>query len=433
MRRIRWPWVVLLALLAVAALAAAISWRPAIVAIAPPGRNAFDPALVQRGARLAAIGNCISCHTASLSAPFAGGRPMQTPFGTVYSTNITPDPASGIGGWPEAAFARALKEGVARNGSHLYPAFPYDHTTRLTDDDIRALYAYVMTRDPVAAPAHANSLVFPLNFRPLLAGWKLLFLDRTPWAPVAQRDALWNRGYYLSDALGHCSACHSPRNVLGAEQRRRYLGGGDVEGWHATALDASSPSPLPWNADQLVAYLRTGIAPGHAIAGGPMQEVVAGLRQADEADVRAIATYIMSTLGDATPQREARAAASSSRAQRPLASVAPPDDALMTLGAQVYAGACASCHDAGRETGSAGALPMPLAIANHVPDPRNLMRIVRDGIHPGPDEAGRWMPAFGHTLTDEQLTALAAWLRRTAANAPPWPDLADTVRKTGTP
>ena len=437
----------LLALAALAVAGLALSWRPSIDAAMPPGRQAFAPGLIEQGARLAAVGNCVSCHTASPSSPFAGGRPMETPFGTVYSTNITPDAATGIGAWPEAAFARALREGVARDGSHLYPAFPYDHYTRLTDRDIHALYAYVMTREPVTAPARSNRLVFPLNFRPLLAGWKLLFLDRAPWTPVAGHDDSWNRGAYLSDALGHCSACHSPRNALGAEDRKRYLDGGDAEGWHATALNASSPSPLPWTVDKLAVYLRTGIAPGHAIAGGPMQEVVAGLAHADDADVRAIASYIHATLGADTPERQARAEKSSRMAQQPLAASAaagtvpgaPADPApatqmaQMALGAQVYAGACARCHDAGREIGSAGALPMPLAIANHVPDARNLLRIVRDGVHPGPNAPGRWMPAFGDTLTDEQLTAMAAWLRRQAAGAPPWPDLADTVRKTRTP
>ncbi|RZA15245.1 MAG: c-type cytochrome, partial [Lysobacteraceae bacterium] len=246
----RWLRNSLLALAALAVAGLALSWRPSIDAAAPPGRQAFAPGLIEQGARLAAVGNCVSCHTASPSSPFAGGRPMETPFGTVYSTNITPDAATGIGAWPEAAFARALREGVARDGSHLYPAFPYDHYTRLTDRDIHALYAYVMTREPVTAPARSNRLVFPLNFRPLLAGWKLLFLDRTPWTPVAGHDDSWNRGAYLSDALGHCSACHSPRNALGAEDRKRYLDGGDAEGWHATALNASSPSPLPWTVDK---------------------------------------------------------------------------------------------------------------------------------------------------------------------------------------
>jgi mono/diheme cytochrome c family protein len=401
---------------------------------------AFDAATVQRGAGLAAIGNCASCHTAAFGAPYAGGVALPTPFGTIHGTNITPDRETGIGSWTETAFVRAMREGVARDGSQLYPAFPYDHFTHTSDDDLHALYAFVMSRDAVRRPNLANDLRFPFGLRPLVAGWNLLFLRRGPLAVAdAARPAEWNRGAYLVQSLGHCGACHAPRNALGAEQRRRGFAGGEAEGWTVPALDASSPSPLPWTIEQLSAYLRTGIAADHAIAGGPMQEVVEALARAPAADVRAIAVYIESSLAAAAPQQQVRGSAAQSRAaQGALRNVHPndrnaADAAALQLGAGVYEGACSTCHDRGRAVSSNGALRLPLAIAVHDPDPRSLLRIIREGVAPPPAEPGRFMPAFGTSLTDEQLVGLLVYLRATAADAPPWPDLAEQVRDSKAP
>src|SRR4030081_3745196 len=170
-------------LIAGAVAAFAVTWRPAIAEIDPPAPQSFDTALVKRGRDLAAIGNCSTCHTVRGGRNFAGGLPVPTPFGTVYSSNITPDAETGIGRWPEAAFRRAMRSGVARDGQHLYPTFPYDHFTNVTDEDDQALYAYLMTRQPVHAPARANQLSFPLDQRPVIAGWELLFLRRGTFQP----------------------------------------------------------------------------------------------------------------------------------------------------------------------------------------------------------------------------------------------------------
>ncbi len=401
---------------------------------------AFDAAVVERGADLAALGNCASCHTARDGQPYAGGVPLATGFGTLHGTNITPERETGIGDWSEAAFVRAMREGVARDGSQLYPAFPYDHFGRIADDDLRALYAFVMTRDPVHAANVANDLRFPFGFRPLVAGWNLLFLRRAAFQQDPGRSVEWNRGAYLADALGHCSGCHAPRNALGAEKTGRGLAGGEAEGWTVPALDARSPSPLPWTVEQLTEYLRTGITHDHAMAAGPMQEVVTSLARAPADDVRAIAVYVQSQTGAATPARQARAEGAMRRASLgPLARVradtgaaAPSgvDPELLRLGESVYQGACAGCHDLGRAVSSSGALRLPLAVAVYDPDPRSLLRIVRQGIAPGPAQPGRWMPAFGTMLTDGQLVALLAYLRSSAADAPPWPDLARHVRET---
>jgi len=430
----------LLFLLAMVA-AFALAWHPAIAPVATPAHDSFDSKRLARGRQLAAIGNCAGCHSAPDGKPYAGSVAIATPFGIIYSTNITPDADTGIGAWSEQAFRRALREGVSRDGHLLYPAFPYDHYTRLSEEDIGMLYAFLMTREPVREAAHGNRLRFPLGFRPLVAGWNLLYLDKGPYRPVAGQSAEWNRGAYLTEGLGHCSACHTPRNALGAERKRAYLGGGQAEGWYAPALNADSPSPQPWTVDELSAYLRTGISARHAIAAGPMQDVVHTLSHAEENDVRAIAAYIKSVQGEPAGQRQ-RAAASLQRASlgslaavRPSgqAPVAGEEQRLLYLGESVYAGACAGCHDAGRGIGSSAALRLPLAVAVYDPDPRSLIRIIREGIMPAPGETGRWMPGFAGALTDEQITALLVYLRRHAADLAPWPDVAAALKEASSP
>jgi mono/diheme cytochrome c family protein len=425
--------VVVLAILAAAAFFA-LAWHPSIAAVSPPARQAFDPALVQRGQQLASAGDCNSCHSTGDGPSYAGGVALQTPFGTIHGTNITPDPQTGIGGWSEAAFRRALREGVSRDGHLLYPAFPYNHFTHLSDEDIAALYAFMMTRDPASAPPVHNQLQFPFQFRPLVAGWNVLYLDRGPLPAPASQDAQWRRGEYLVRSVGHCGACHTPRTRLGGEDTGHALAGGEAEGWRASALDRNSPSPVPWTVDSLSAYLRSGLVPDHAMTAGPMQAVVRNLAHVSDADVRAIATYVVAAMGPVTPGRQRREALARQKAQVPLAQVQPAtaapdaDQATLTLGAKVYQESCASCHDAGRQLSSNSALRLPLAVALYLPDPRNLVHIVREGIAPPPGQPGRWMPPFDGILNDEQMTALAVWLRRQATDASPWQDVARVVK-----
>src|SRR6266436_4885376 len=295
----------------------AIAWRPAVAAIEPPAPQSFDTALVKRGRYLAAIGNCNDCHTVRGGKSFAGGLPVPTPFGTIFSSNITPDAETGIGRWPEAAFRRAMRSGVNRDGQHLYPTFPYDHFTNVSDEDDRALYAYLMTRQAVHAPARENQLAFPLNQRVVVAGWKLLFLHRGTYQPNNTKSAEWNRGAYLVEGLAHCGACHTPRNALGAERASASFAGGDVDNWHAYALNAQSPSPVPWDAGALYAYLHRGSHPDHGTARGPMAEVVSNLSSAPESDIRAIAIYMAGVFGAPTPDRKLRAEAVLAQAKSP--------------------------------------------------------------------------------------------------------------------
>jgi len=383
---------------------------------AAAGRS-FDAALIARGAQLSAIGNCASCHTKPGGKSFAGGLALVTPFGTIYSTNITPDVEAGIGAWTEADFLRAMHEGVDRAGRNLYPAFPYDHFARVTDDDVKAIYAFIMTRDPVRSTVPANRLVFPMNFRPLLSTWKAMFLERGVYRSDATRSAEWNRGAYLVEGLGHCGACHTPRNALGAEKKDENLGGGDAEGWHATAINASTPVPMPWTVDQLRRYLQQGRDDAHGTAAGPMAPVVHELSEVPEDDVRAMAIYLQSLMATATPA-SVRAAATN------------PDESRLQNGAAIFGGACASCHDEGASAiPSVHTVPLALATSIHAPDPRNVLHVVLEGIWPEPGESGALMPGFEGALTEDQLASLLAYLRVHFAKGEPWADISRQTRE----
>jgi mono/diheme cytochrome c family protein len=396
-------------------------WRPAIDPIERPDPASFDHGLVAKGAALAAVGNCVTCHTAPAGQTFAGGFPLDTPFGTIYGTNITPDPETGIGRWSEAAFVRALHDGLDRAGHHLYPAFPYDHFTRVTDEDAKALYAYLMTREPVNAEPPKNNLHFPFNIRPLVAGWKLLYLDHAPFKPDDKQNEEWNRGAYLADALGHCTSCHSPRNALGAEKTDAPFAGGESEGWSAPALNASAPAPIPWNEDQLYAFLRHGVERLHGIAAGPMTDVTRNLAQASDDDVHAIAHYMASVVGEPSPERKEKSEQLLVEAATPLA---PPD----SPGAELFVGSCATCHDSRIPAPLYRAVPLQLSSAVTEPDPRNLIHIILAGIRPAEGRSGPMMPGFGGSLTDTQIAALAAHLRKQSGQ-PEWKDLEKTVSK----
>lgn len=392
----------------------ALAYRPAIAVTTPPAR--FDPALVARGEVLAAGGYCATCHTVKRGAPYAGGYAMKTGFGTIYSTNITPDPATGIGGWSEAAFRRALHEGVGRDGSQLFPALPYDHFTKLSDADVSALYAYVMTQPAVVAPARTNDLPFPLNVRALQAGWKLLFFKEGRFVPDAAKDAQWNRGAYLADALGHCGACHTPRNLLGAEVATKAYAGADIDGWIAPALTAANPSPMPWNTPEIGAYLATGVSLHHGTAVGPMSPVVHdGVAKLSAEDQAALTRYIESLgHGDARAEEAAPALARA-------AAVRPGDDA----DGRLVTAACGSCHYG---SGTPNALRPDIALnsAALLDEPTNLIRVMLYGIGAKQGAPGVVMPGFAG-FSDHDIARLAATIRKTHSGKPAWTDLEKKV------
>src|SRR5438067_1479056 len=273
--------------------AAVLPWR-SIAPIARPDASVYSAATIARGRQLSALGDCAVCHTGASGVLNAGGRALETPFGTIYSTNITPDVDTGIGAWSYPAFERAMREGIHRDGRHLYPAFPYTHFARTTDADLQALYAYLMAQAPVRSDIPRNRLAFPFNLRPLMAGWNALFHQPDVFQSDPSKSEIWNRGAYLVEGLGHCSACHSPRNALGAEKQNAYLAGGFAEGWEAPALSSLSQAPIPWSENELYVYLRTGESRFHGVAAGPMAPVVKELMALPDQDIRAMAVYLAS-------------------------------------------------------------------------------------------------------------------------------------------
>jgi mono/diheme cytochrome c family protein len=410
-------WFVSLGLLGLLGFGA-LAWRPAIAPIAPPTPGSFPPDLVTKGEALAGGGYCAECHTAKGGQKLAGGYAMATPFGVIYSTNITPDSETGIGTWSEAAFARAMHEGVAQDGSHLFPAFPFDHFTKVSDDDVRAIYAYLMTRPPVRAPALANTIPFPLNIRAFQEGWKILFFRSGRFEPVAGKSAEWNRGAYLALGLSHCGACHTPRNLLGAEKSGNPYAGAVVDNWIAPPLTDANPAPVPWTQDELDSYLRNGVSVLHGTAAGPMSPVVHGLSALPESDVQAIATYF----------------ADVDRADERLASIGPAVARAMSyapLGtgqdfdadARLYTVACASCHYNSGKAPLAVRPDLALNSAVNLSDPTNLIQVVLHGISAEEGMPGVVMPSFARALNDADIARIAAYLRRTRTNLPPWPDL----------
>ncbi|CAN7165448.1 molybdopterin cofactor-binding domain-containing protein [Variovorax paradoxus] len=405
-------------------IAGLLGWRSTI---APVSLSApvYSEATIERGRVLAALGDCAVCHTAPGGAPNAGGRAMQTPFGTLYTTNLTPDADTGLGRWSFSAFQRAMREGVSRDGHHLYPAFPYTAFAKTSDDDLQALYAYFMSMPAVRAETPKAELKFPFSMRPLMAGWNALFHDPAPLQPVATQSAEWNRGAYLVNGLGHCGACHTPRNALGAEQGgSAFLSGAMVDGWEAPTLTQLSKSAVPWDADALYRYLRNGHSPRHGIAGGPMAEVVRGLAQVPDADVRAMATYLASF-------NPAPAADPQAVAQQVVDNAARTQGRLLGPAQRMFDSACASCHHDGDGPTLLG-VNTPLALNGNLTSarPDNLLRTILDGVREPASQGIGFMPAFRDALDDRQIAELAGYMRaRFAPQEPAWKNLPAEVAR----
>lgn len=419
------PWFALAGAALAGALgmaAVALPIRGAIAPITPPDPASFSADMIARGRQLAALGDCAVCHTVPGGTVNAGGRALETPYGTVYATNLTPDPETGIGRWSYAAFERAMREGISRDGRHLYPAFPYTSFTRTSDTDLQALYAFLMSQAPVVAPTPEARMAFPFNIRPLMAGWNTLFLRPGQMQADPARTPQWNRGAYLVESLGHCGACHTPRNLLGAEKTgAAYLAGGVVDGWEAPALTALSKAPIPWTEEELFSYLRTGFSRFHGTAAGPMAPVVEELAALPDADIRAMATYLASFSGPAHADPIAHAATLQAEA---TASLRPLD----SLGGRLYEGACAACHSESGPTLFGVRPALALNTNVHAARPDNLIRVILDGIpKPAARDLGD-MPGFRDSFDDGQVAALVRYLRaKFAPNAPAWSGVDEAV------
>ena len=394
-----------MALLLGAGLAALGVRQPSHAQAQPPAAAAPATSdLLARGRYLTAAGDCQACHTRPGGQAFAGGRTVATPFGKLLSANITPD-RTGIGGWTADQFYRALHQGVDDDGQHLYPAFPYNYYTLLTRADSDAIFAYLKTLPAVANSPRRNQLPFPFNIRPLVAVWNWLFLKTGPFRPDPSRSAGWNRGAYLVEALGHCQACHTPKNLLGAPKRAEAFRGGPFSGWFAPDLTPNARTGLGgWSRAELVAFLKTG-RNAHAAASGEMGDVVIySTSQLTDGDLDAIATYL--------------------GAQRtsPAARAETPDRAVMRQGQAIFVDSCSACHrmDGG---GVPGWFPPLKADANlQQGQSTTTLRFILAGVRSTPTSARPTplsMPAYAWKLSDGQVAAVATFVRNSWGNAAP--------------
>ena len=402
--------------------ALALPLRPAIAPIPPPDPTVYAQATIMRGEALAASGDCAECHTAAGGVTNAGGRAIDTPFGPIIATNITPDVETGIGGWSYPAFERAMRYGIHQDGRHLYPAFPYTAYTKMSAADLQALYAYLMAQEPVRSDLPKSRLKFPFNMRPLLAAWNALFLRPGPAPAKPDRSAEWNRGAYLADSVGHCGACHSPRNLLGAERGgAAYLAGAMVDGWEAPALTAATHAPIAWTEDEMFAYLRTGYSAQHGVAAGPMAPVIKGLGALPDSDIRALSVYLAS-FNRPTGNEAVEAAA------REAESVALRDPGV---DAGLFEGSCGACHHSGDGPALFGVRPSLALNSNlHSTRPDNLIQIILNGVNEPASAKLGYMPGFGATFDDAQITRLVKYLRaRFAPDKPEWHGVEKTVAR----
>ena len=410
--------------------AAVLPWR-AIAPIARPDASVFSAATIARGKQLAALGNCAVCHTSrtAFSMPAAGRWKRRSASSTAPTSPPMPKPASAHGPIPPSN-ARCARASTATAGSFIRP-FPIRISPETTDADLQALYAYLMAQAPVRAEAPKNTLAFPFNLRPLLAGWNALFHRPSEFQPDPARSEMWNRGAYLVEGLGHCSACHSPRNALGAEKQHAYLAGGFAEGWEAPALTSLSQAPIPWSEDELYAYLRTGESRFHGVAAGPMAPVVKELAALPDQDIRAMAVYLGSFNNAATeiPAQQALAA-------KLEAATSTTEVAASSRGARLYQGACAVCHEVGGPPlfGSRPSLALNSNLHSAMPD--NLIQVILHGItDPVTSDLG-YMPPFKDSMTDAQVAELVSYLRRQfAPGKPAWSNIEALVGRIrqGTP
>lgn len=366
---------------------------------------------VTRGAYLARAGDCMACHTTRGGQPYAGGRAIPTPFGTLYAPNITADKDTGLGNWSANDFWRALHHGKSRDGSFLYPAFPYPNYTKVTRADADALFAYLQTVTPVRRPNQEHALRFPYNYRILLAGWRALYFTPGTYRADDKQSVEWNRGAYLVQGLGHCSACHTTRNTFGATVDKSDLSGGliPIMNWYAPSLTSDAEAGLGnWDLQHITALLKTGVSPRSTVF-GPMAEVVAqSLQHLSDNDIQAMAIYLKSL-----PQND----------PPPTLATAQPDAAaaehIFKTGAKLYEQHCAECHRADGRGIPPAYPPLDGNRALTMGSAVNPIRVVLNGGFP-PATTGNprpyGMPPFGQALNDQEVAAVVSYIRNSWGN-----------------
>jgi mono/diheme cytochrome c family protein len=369
---------------------------------APPELASAD--VIARGKYLTRAADCVVCHTAPGGQPFAGGLAIPTQFGVLYSPNITGDRQTGIGAWTDAEFIRALHQGIGKDGQRLYPAFPYESYTLMTDADALAIKAYLLSLPPTHATAPPTQLKFPFNQRWLMALWSLFYNPNHRFQPNLDRSAQWNRGAYLAEALEHCGDCHTPRNLAQALDNRQKFSGAVAEGWRAYNISADPTSGIGgWTDAALAQYLRVGHAEGHGAAGGPMSEVVdASLSQLTPGDVSAIVAYLRTVPAIATRDLPAPVMRPASDLPKVMPASFDP------RGKQIFEGACASCHGWSGVSLLTNDATLTGVRAVNDPSATNVAQIVLAGQRRPNGEVS--MPAFGAAYSDTEIAAVANYV-----------------------
>ncbi|MET3723585.1 c-type cytochrome [Sphingomonas trueperi] len=374
---------------------------PSPVGVPAELRNA---PLIVRGKYLTEAADCAACHTTTGGTPYAGGRAFRTPFGTLYSPNITADAETGIGRWSDAEFLRALHKGIGKDGSRLYPAFPYESYTLLTDEDGKAIKAYLFSLPKHHGAPPPNAMNFPFNQRWLMGLWSAFYNPDTRFRPNVERSAEWNRGAYMVEALAHCGDCHTPRNPGQALDNRRKFAGGVVDGWLAYNITQNKDSGIgAWTDQQIADYLKTGHTVGRGSAGGPMAEAVdVSLSKIAASDIRAIVTYLRTIPPVSTARLPAPKAEAASDRHSEMAGAANP------RGKQVFEGACVSCHGwSGRSLIHPDATLVGARSVNDT-GASNVALAVLSGIQrPAPSLS---MPAFRGSYSDAEIAAVANYV-----------------------
>jgi mono/diheme cytochrome c family protein len=361
-----------------------------------------DAAQLNRGRYLVAAGDCLSCHLREGGEPFAGGLGLNTPFGVIYTSNITPDKDTGIGGWTADQFYRAMHDGKDAQGTDLYPAFPYPWFRRVSREDDDAIFAFLKTLPAVKYTPPKNDLSFPFSVRSFIGIWNTLFLDSHEFQSDASQSAEWNRGAYLVTGLGHCGACHTPKNSFGADKSKLQFHGGNLDNWVAADLTANTRTGLgDWSADDIAEFLATG-RNAHAAAGGAMADVITySAAHLTDADRRAIAVYMKSVPAS------------------PMAAASTPDAAAMRRGAEIYSDACSSCHLENGIGQSRIFPPLGKDAVLQQSDPTGVLHLILSGTQIGVSASrpsALSMPSFAWKLSDQEIADVSTFIRNSWGN-----------------
>jgi mono/diheme cytochrome c family protein len=378
--------------------------------------DAQDFTTVERGRYLSILSDCASCHTVpQKNQPFAGGRPIETPFGSIVAPNVTPDMETGIGSWTDDQFDNAVRKGIGRNGERLYPAMPFNAYTKMSREDVLAIRAYLDTVTAVYNPLVVNTLPFPFNIRTSMRVWDVLYFKEGEYVSDPHRSAEWNRGAFLVDGPAHCGACHTPKTFLGGDKSAQYLQGSPLQGWSAPNITNNARTGLGnWSVEDVAAYLKTGHNRITA-ATGPMAEAVdLSTSKMTDDDVKAIATYLKSLPGD-------------EKSQTPIAASAPE----MAAGGAIYRDQCSACHGLDGK----GVDRLFPSVANssmaRADDPTSVIRIVLRGarsVATDREPTAPGMPSYGWQLNDSQVANVLNYIRNSWGNAAPAVSLDDVGR-----